>query len=103
MKETHTVRRKLKTLKAQTIMRDVEKTIFAAKCTWKYGAPVTSKTRNQNTATKCKALEQNVKICSIFTKHLVMFWNKNEGQNVVTQLADFGKNSVHVFVKLQCM
>jgi hypothetical protein len=32
-----------------------------------------------------------------------MFWNKNEGQDVVTWLADFGKNSVHVFVKLQCM
>jgi hypothetical protein len=65
-------------------MRDAERTVFAANCTWKYGTLVTSKTRNQNTATKCKALVQNVKICSIFTEHLVMFWNKNEGQNVVT-------------------
>jgi hypothetical protein len=30
MKETHTVRRKVKALKAQTVMRDVESTIFAA-------------------------------------------------------------------------
>jgi hypothetical protein len=46
---------------------------------------------------------QNVKICSIFTKHFVMFWNKNEGQNVVTRLTDIWKNSVQVFFKLQCM
>lgn len=103
MKESHRVRRKLKILKAQTVMRDVESTIFAANCTWKYGTPVTSKTRNQNTATKCQSLVQNAKIRSIFTKHFVMFWNKNEGQNVVTRLADFWKNSVQVFVKLQCM
>ena len=32
-----------------------------------------------------------------------MFWNTNEGQNVVTRLADFWKNSVQFFVKLQCM
>jgi hypothetical protein len=60
MKETHTVRRKVKKLKAQTFMRDVES--FAPNCTQKYGTPVTSTTRNQNTATKCKALVQNVKI-----------------------------------------
>ena len=52
MKETHTVRRKIKTLKAPTVMRDIESTIFAANCTWKYGSPVTSKTRNQNTGAK---------------------------------------------------
>ena len=34
MKETRTVRIKQKTLKAQTVMRDVESTIFAASCTW---------------------------------------------------------------------
>jgi len=101
MKETHTVRREVKKLKAQTVMRDVES--FAPNCTRKYGTPVTSKTRNQNTATKCKALVQNMKICNIFTEQLVMFWNKNEEQNVVTRLADFWKNSVQVFVKLHCM
>jgi hypothetical protein len=41
MKETCTVRRKLKTLKAQTVMRDVESTIFATNCTWQYGTPFT--------------------------------------------------------------
>jgi hypothetical protein len=54
MKETYTVKRKLKTLKAQTVMRDVESTIFAANCTWQYGTHVTSKTRNKNTATKSR-------------------------------------------------
>lgn len=56
MKGTHTIRRKFKTFKAQKVMRDIESTINAADCTWKYGSPVTSKIRNQNTSTKCKAL-----------------------------------------------
>jgi len=35
MKEMHTVRREVKKLKAQTVMRDVES--FAPNCTRKYG------------------------------------------------------------------
>jgi hypothetical protein len=79
----------MKTLKVQIIMSDIEYTMFAANCTWKYGSPITSKTRNQNTCAKCKALVQNVKVCSILTKHLVMFSNNNEDHKIVTQLADF--------------
>jgi hypothetical protein len=45
------------------------------------------------------ALVQNVKICRIFKKHLVLFWNKNEEQKVVTQLGDFWKNCVQVISK----
>jgi hypothetical protein len=96
IKEMCTITRKIKTLKVQRVMREIESTIFAVNCTWKYGSPKTSKTRNQNICTKCKALVQNVKICSLRTKHLVMFWNKNEDQNIVIQLADFWKNSVQV-------
>jgi hypothetical protein len=96
MKETRTIMRKMKTLKAQTVMRDIESTIFAANCTWKYGSPITSKTRNQKTCAMCKALVENVKICILLTEDLVMFWNKNENQNIITQPAKFWKNSVQV-------
>jgi hypothetical protein len=58
--------------------RTIESTMFSANCTWKNGSPKTSKTRNQNNCAKCKALVQNVKICSLLTKHLVMLYNKNE-------------------------
>jgi hypothetical protein len=38
MKETHTVRRQMKTLKAQTVMGKTESTIFSVNCTWNYGS-----------------------------------------------------------------